>query len=177
MEPKKNKFGLIHIYCGDGKGKTTAAVGLCVRACGRGRKCLWTSFLKDYDSGEFMGTTPFTIYPGEPVRQFVFTMTEEQKQATANEHTQRLKAVFSKAEQEIFDLLVLDESIASCNLNLIPTDLLVRLLQKKPSHLEVILTGRDPKPELIELAHYVSEIRPIKHPYDSGIPSREGIEN
>ena len=61
MEPKKDKFGLIHIYCGDGKGKTTAAVGLCVRACGRGRKCLWTSFLKDYDSGEFMGTTPFTI--------------------------------------------------------------------------------------------------------------------
>ena len=54
MEPKKDKFGLIHIYCGDGKGKTTAAVGLCVRACGRGRKCLWTSFLKDYDSGEFM---------------------------------------------------------------------------------------------------------------------------
>ena len=70
MEPKKNKFGLIHIYCGDGKGKTTAAVGLCVRACGRGRKCLWTSFLKDYDSGEFMGTTPFTIYPGEPVRVY-----------------------------------------------------------------------------------------------------------
>ena len=177
MEPKKNKFGLIHIYCGDGKGKTTAAVGPCVRACGHGRKCLWTSFLKDYDSGEFMGTTPFTIYPGEPVRQFVFTMTEEQKQATANEHTQRLKAVFSKAEQENFDLLVLDESIASCNLNLIPTDLLVRLLQKKPSHLEVILTGRDTKPEPIELAHYVSEIRPIKHPYDSGVPSREGIEN
>ena len=161
MEPQKNKFGLIHIYCGDGKGKTTAAVGLCVRACGRGRKCLWTSFLKDYDSGEFMGTTPFTIYPGEPVRQFVFTMTEEQKQATANEHTQRLKAVFSKAEQENFDLLVLDESIASCNLNLIPTDLLVRLLQKKPSHLEVILTGRDPKPELIELAGNINDENPL----------------
>lgn len=49
MEPKKDKFGLIHIYCGDGKGKTTAAVGLCVRACGRGRKCLLTFFKKDYD--------------------------------------------------------------------------------------------------------------------------------
>ena len=80
MEQKNDSFGLIHIYCGDGKGKTTAAVGLCVRAQGRGRKCLWTSFLKDYDSGEFIGQTPFTLYQGEPVRQFVFTMTEEQKQ-------------------------------------------------------------------------------------------------
>ena len=113
MEQKNDSFGLIHIYCGDGKGKTTAAVGLCVRAQGRGRKCLWTSFLKDYDSGEFIGQTPFTLYQGEPVRQFVFTMTEEQKQATANEHTPRLKTVFAKAAQEGFDLLVLDEVIAS----------------------------------------------------------------
>ena len=177
MEQKNDSFGLIHIYCGDGKGKTTAAVGLCVRAQGRGRKCLWTSFLKDYDSGEFIGQTPFTLYQGEPVRQFVFTMTEEQKQATANEHTQRLKTVLAKAAQEGFDLLVLDEVIASCNLDLIPVNLLIQLLHNKPSHLEVILTGRDPKPELVELAHYVSEIHPVKHPYDNGVPSREGIEN
>ncbi len=174
---KKNAFGLIHIYCGDGKGKTTAAVGLCVRASGRGNKCLWTSFLKDYDSGEFFGQLPFTLYRGEPVRQFVFTMTEEQKQATAQEHTKRLQAVFDKAAAEGFGLLVLDESIASCNLGLIPLELLVQLLKEKPAGLEVVLTGRDPKPELVELAHYVSEIRPLKHPYDSGIPSREGIEN
>ena len=174
---KKNEFGLIHIYCGDGKGKTTAAVGLCVRASGRGKKCLWTSFLKDYDSGEFVGTFPFTLYQGEPVRQFVFTMSEEQKKATADEHTQRLKDVFEKASKEGFDLLVLDESIASCNLGLIPTDLLVQLLREKPTHLEVVMTGRDPKAELVELADYVSEIRPIKHPYDNGIPSREGIES
>lgn len=62
MEPKKDKFGLIHIYCGDGKGKTTAAVGLCVRACGRGRKCLWSSFLKDYDSCEFW-EQPLHLHP------------------------------------------------------------------------------------------------------------------
>lgn len=174
---KKNQFGLIHIYCGDGKGKTSAAVGLCVRASGRGKKCLWTSFLKDYDSGEFMEQPPFTLYRGEPVRQFVFTMTEEQKQATAKEHTDRLKAVFQKASDEGYDLLVLDESIASCNLDLISTELLLQLLREKPVHLEVVLTGRDPKAELVELAHYVSEIHPIKHPYDAGIPSREGIEN
>ncbi|HBA62413.1 MAG TPA: cob(I)yrinic acid a,c-diamide adenosyltransferase [Lachnospiraceae bacterium] len=174
---KKNKFGLIHIYCGDGKGKTTSAVGLCVRACGRERKCLWTSFLKDYDSGEFMGEKPFTLYEGEPVRQFVFTMTEEQKQATAKEHTDRLCAVFHKASEEKYDLLVLDEVIASCNLNLIPVELLVKLLQEKPAQLEVVMTGRDPRPELVELADYVSEIHPVKHPYDKGIASREGIES
>ncbi|MDD3193547.1 MAG: cob(I)yrinic acid a,c-diamide adenosyltransferase [Oscillospiraceae bacterium] len=174
---EKNKFGLIHIYCGDGKGKTTAAVGLCVRATGRGHKCLWTSFLKDYDSGEFMGNLPFTLYKGEPVRQFVFTMTEEQKLATANEHTERLKRVFEKAAAENFDLLVLDESVASCNLNLIPVGLLVQLLQEKPDHLEVILTGRDPHPELVALADYISEIQPVKHPYNRGVPSREGIES
>lgn len=174
---EKNKFGLIHIYCGDGKGKTTAAVGLCVRASGRGKKCLWTSFLKDYDSGEFIGNSPFTLYRGQPVRQFVFTMTEEQRQAVAKEHTNRLKAVFQKASDEGYDLLVLDESVASCNLNLIPVELLVQLLQNKPANLEVVLTGRDPKAELVALAHYISEIHPIKHPYDEGVPSREGIES
>ena len=176
MEEKK-KFGLIHIYCGDGKGKTTAAVGLCVRASGRGKKCLWTSFLKDYDSGEFLGKPPFNLYLGEPVQQFVFTMSEEQKKAVAEEHTNRLRDVFQKASDEGYDLLVLDESIASCNLNLIPVQRLVQLLREKPSRLEVVLTGRDPASELVELAHYVSEIHPVKHPYDTGIPSREGIES
>ncbi len=174
---EKNTLGLIHIYCGDGKGKTTAAVGLCVRASGRGKKCLWTSFLKDYDSGEFLGNPPFTLYMGKPVRQFVFTMTEEQKKVVSEEHTNRLKAVFQKATDEGFDLLVLDEAIASCNLNLIPIQLLSQLLREKPAQLEVVLTGRDPCAELVDLAHYVSEIHPIKHPYDAGIPSREGIES
>ena len=107
----------------------------------------------------------------------IFSMSEEQKKATADEHTQRLKDVFEKASKEGFDLLVLDESIASCNLGLIPTDLLVQLLREKPNHLEVVMTGRDPKAELVELADYVSEIQPIKHPYNNGIPSREGIES
>lgn len=174
---QENLFGLIHIYCGDGKGKTTAAVGLCVRAKGRGRKCLWTSFLKDYDSGEFFGDMPFTLYQGEPVRQFVFTMTDEQKNATATEHTNRIKKLFEIAKAESYDLLVLDEAIASCNLGLIPIDLLVKLLREKPDHLEVVLTGRDPAPELVDIANYISEIRPMKHPYEAGIPRREGIEN
>ena len=71
----------------------------------------------------------------------------------------------------------MDEAIASCNLNLIPIQLLSQLLRKKPAQLEVVLTGRDPCAELVDLAHYVSEIHPIKHPYDAGIPSREGIES
>ena len=172
-----NDFGLIHIYCGNGKGKTTCAAGLCLRASGRGKKCLWTSFLKDYDSGEFMyPSLPFDLFMGREVNKFVFLMSDEEKKELSAEHSTRLKEVFERAEREGYDLLVLDEIIATVNLGLVPVDDLVSLLKNKPDHLEVVLTGRDPKPELVELADYVSEIFAKKHPYESGIASRTGIE-
>ena len=168
--------GLIHIYTGGGKGKTTAALGLAVRASGRGKKVLWTSFLKDYDSGEFLINLPFEVVRGEPVHQFWFTMNDEQKAAVAAEHSARLRGLFDRCMREDVDLLILDETLGSLSVGALEEDQVVSLLESKPEKLEVVLTGRDPSPRLVDLADYVSEINPIKHPYDHGIPSREGIE-
>ncbi len=168
--------GLIHIYTGGGKGKTTAALGLAVRAAGRGKKVLWTSFLKDYASGEFYAALPFEVVRGEPVHQFWFTMTDGQKAAVAAEHSARLRALFERCGREDIDLLILDETLGSLSVGALQEDEVVALLQSKPERLEVVLTGRDPSPRLLGLADYVSEINPRKHPYDRGVPSREGIE-
>lgn len=168
--------GLIHIYTGDGKGKTTAAFGLAMRAAGRGKKVLWTSFLKDYDSGEFMNTLPFEVVRGEPVTQFWFTMTDEQKDAVRREHTARLQSLFERCAREDVDLLILDETLGSLSVGALSEEDVLAALQGKPEKLEVVLTGRSPSDHLVEVADYVSELMPRKHPYDKGIPSREGIE-
>ena len=127
------KKGLIHIYCGDGKGKTTAAMGLAIRAAGREKKVFITQFLKSGKSGE----------------------------------------IIKKNE---YDLLILDEIIATINNGFIELEEVVNFLKNKPDTLEVVMTGRDPKEELIEIANYVTEMKCIKHPFREGIPSRIGIE-
>lgn len=174
------KLGLIHIYCGDGKGKTTAAMGLGMRAAGNEMKVLLTQFLKSNKTGELNSIEKLREYyhfvPGVPVNKFSWNMTEEEKENAKIEHTKRFKEIIMKAKDENYDLLILDEIIATVNLNFIPLELVVDFLKNKPQELEVVMTGRDPKDELIELANYVSEIKAIKHPFNEGIPGRKGIE-
>lgn len=174
------ELGLIHIYCGDGKGKTTAAMGLGMRAAGRNKKVLLTQFLKDNETGELNSIEKlgenFEVYTGAPVKKFFKFMSEEEQIETKEEHEDRFRKVTKKAIEENFDLLILDEIIASTNLDLIPLDEVIAFLKKKPVGLEVVLTGRNPSEELIELADYVSEIKAVKHPYERGINSRIGIE-
>jgi cob(I)alamin adenosyltransferase len=174
------ELGLIHIYCGDGKGKTTAAMGLGMRAVGRHKKVLLTQFLKDNETGELnsiekLGTN-FEVFKGIPVKKFFKFMSPEEQMVTKKEHEERFNTVTQKAINENFDLLILDEIIASTNLDLIPLNEVITFLENKPKGLEVILTGRNPNEKLIELADYVSEIRAVKHPYEKGISSRIGIE-
>ncbi|EHI98828.1 ATP:corrinoid adenosyltransferase BtuR/CobO/CobP [Clostridium sp. DL-VIII] len=174
------ELGLIHIYCGDGKGKTTAAMGLGMRAAGRNKKVLLTQFLKDNDTGELISIEKigenFKVFKGAPVKKFFKFMTEEEQIATKNEHENRFKEVTKKAIDEKIDLLILDEIIASTNLDLVSLEEVVSFLENKPEGLEVVLTGRNPNEKLIELADYVSEVKAIKHPYEKGIASRIGIE-
>lgn len=173
-------LGLIHIYCGDGKGKTTAAMGLGMRAAGRKKKVLLTQFLKSGITGELVSIEKLKEYfhyvPGVPVNKFSWNMTEEEKVNAKIEHTERFKEITKKAIDENYDLLLLDELIATINLDFVPLEEVVKFLKNKPEGLEVVMTGRDPKEELIDLAHYVSEIKAVKHPFEKGIPSREGIE-
>lgn len=173
----KVKTGLIHIYCGEGKGKTTAALGLCLRAHGRGVKVLWSSFLKDYDSGEFENAMPFDLYQGEKVKTFLYLLPDEERQRVIKEHRERLNFLFAKARKEDYGLLVLDELLGAIQTQAISIDQIIELIKQKPENLELVLTGRYAPGELLELADYVSEIMPIKHPFSKGIGPRLGIEN
>ncbi|MBQ8998520.1 MAG: cob(I)yrinic acid a,c-diamide adenosyltransferase [Clostridium sp.] len=172
--------GLIHIYCGDGKGKTTAAMGLAIRAAGREKKVFITQFLKSGKSGELVSLEKLkeyiTFLPGRPVNKFVWNMNDEEKMEAKREHTARFKEIIDIIKNEDYDLLILDEIIATINNGFIELNEVIDFLKNKPETLEVVMTGRDPKEELIELANYVTEMQCIKHPFKEGIPSRVGIE-
>ena len=171
--------GCIHIYCGDGKGKTTAAIGLAVRAAGRGRKVLIVRFLKTEDSGEVpvLREIPgITVVPCDRTFGFVFRMNEEQKEEAAAYFAERFRIAVQDAADGDYDMLVLDEMIASCNYGMVPEAEVVEFLKKKPEKLEVVMTGRNPSEKLVSLADYVSEVCMRKHPFTEGIPAREGIE-
>lgn len=172
-------FGLIHIYCGDGKGKTTAAVGLAVRCAGRGNKVLLVQFLKSRDSGELYSLArlpDIEVMRGKESKKFTFQMNEEEKHALLIEHNKMFEQVLAKIKNGGYSLLILDEVIGALNAKVFEMPKLIEFLRHKPENLEVVLTGRNPAPELVEIADYVSEMRKVKHPMDKGIMAREGIE-
>ena len=172
-------FGLIHIYCGDGKGKTTAAVGLAVRCAGRGNKVLLAQFLKSRDSGELYSLAKLPdieVMRGKESKKFTFQMNEEEKHALLIEHNKMFEQVLAKIKNGGYSLLILDEVIGALNARVFEMPKLIEFLRHKPENLEVVLTGRNPAPELVEIADYVSEMRKVKHPMDKGIMAREGIE-
>lgn len=172
-------FGLIHIYCGDGKGKTTAAVGLAVRCAGRGNKVLLVQFLKSRDSGELYSLAKLPdieVMRGKESKKFTFQMNEEEKHALLIEHNKMFEQVLAKIKNGGYSLLILDEVIGALNAKVFEMPKLIEFLRHKPENLEVVLTGRNPAPELAEIADYVSEMRKVKHPMDKGIMAREGIE-
>ena len=175
----KSKLGLIHIYTGDGKGKTTAALGLILRASGRGLKVVLGQFLKGRETGELrtLSLLPgVTVFRGKPLTKFSFQMNEQEKADVLQSHNAFIQELALHCQKEDIDMLVLDEVIGACRTRLLDESLLIEFLKHKPEHLEVVMTGRNPSPELLELADYVSEICKRKHPFDKGIPAREGIE-
>ena len=169
--------GLIHLYCGDGKGKTSAAVGLAVRASGAGQQVVFTQFFKDGSSSEIDSLKRLpgirTIH-ANTVKGFYHAMTPEQREQAREDY----KALFRQAADAArdADLLILDEIASACNRGVVPETLVTDFLRCKPQKLEVVLTGRDPSPALTELADYITEMRKLRHPFDRGIPARKGIE-
>ena len=155
--------GRIHVYYGDGKGKTTAAMGLALRAAGSGLDVLMFQFLKDNSSSERV-------------------ILEQIPNVTCLPGKDRVKFVNNKALDEIikfcgpFDVLVLDEILCAVQLGVLSEEKLVEFLEHKPRGLEIVLTGHVVSDKVLELADYVTEIRKVKHPYDQGITAREGIE-
>lgn len=169
--------GLIHIYCGDGKGKTTAAVGLTVRAAGAGKTAVFAQFFKDGSSSEIKSLQCLGnvhIMHCDTVRGFFRNMTDEQKVKVREDYTALFRKAISKAKGA--DLLILDEIISACNHGTVPEKEVLEFLSSKPETLEVVLTGRNPSRALLAVADYVTEMRKIRHPFDCGITARKGIE-
>ena len=169
--------GLIHLYCGDGKGKSTAAAGLSLRAAGAGKRVLFLQFFKDGSSSE-IGL--LRQIPGVEVlvcsRHFgrFRNMSEEQKAEAREAYGALFEEACRKAGEK--DLLVLDEAVSACRHETIPEERLLRFLKEKPEGLEVVLTGRKPSEALKDAADYVTCMTKEKHPFDQGIAARKGIE-
>jgi len=172
--------GKLHIYCGDGKGKTTAALGLSLRALGRGFNIIFVQFLKSRETGEFvsLGKMENVIFLREDIpEKFTWSFSDEEKLEVFEKHN----ALFAKAVSLINELdgdilLVFDEIIGALNKALIDKDMVMEFLQKGDLNAEIVLTGRNPSSELIDIADYVSKVKKIKHPFDNGLKARKGIE-
>lgn len=171
--------GLTHIYCGDGKGKTTAAMGLAIRAIGNGKRVFIIQFIKGGPTGELkvlLQQPNVTILRSKEGTPFIFHMTEEQKQEITVYQNRQLEQAIRHARNDQCDLLILDEIMAVYNHNLIDQEMLKNFIINKPEKLELVLTGREPADYMIQAADYVTEMKKIKHPFDKGIPARLGVE-
>lgn len=172
-------MGLIHVYCGDGKGKTTAALGLVLRCSGCGGRVVVAQFLKGQTTGE-QRTLP--LLPGvklfrcQDSSKFTFEMMPQELEAAKREQNRLFDQAVQSCRNGAADLLILDEVIAACEVKLLSEEKLMDFLTTRPAGLEVVLTGRNPSERILAVADYVSEIRKLKHPYDRGIPCRQGIE-
>ena len=169
--------GLIHIYCGDGKGKTTAAAGLAIRCAGAGGKVLFFQFLKGNSSSErniLKEIKNIDVIDGIDNMKFVWSMTDEEKAETARSY----KTIFENIAKQAADynMIILDEIIPALKYDFVSEKELVNFLKSKPDKTEIVLTGRDPSDMLIQLADYVTDMKKIKHPFDNNIKARQGIE-
>ena len=168
--------GLIHIYCGDGKGKTTAAAGLAARCAGGGGRAAFFQFLKDNTSGErdALKKAGVDVIDGYDGLGKVWTFTEEQVRDMFVWYEDKFMEIKQIAGG--YDLLILDEALDAVNYGYIRRDTILDFLRSKPAGLEIVLTGRNPDRQFLEIADYVTEMRKIKHPYDSGVKARKLIE-
>ena len=168
---------MIHIYYGDGKGKTTAALGLICRHVGTGGKAVLAQFLKSLPTGELatLEQLGVPVYRNELPHGFFPNMNEEMKSRVREMHDQTLAEVTRLARTNACSLLVLDELCAALSLSLIDREKVLSLLDDH-GNVELVITGRDPEEALTSRADYITEMKLIKHPYEKGVLARKGIE-
>lgn len=168
---------MIHIYCGDGKGKTTAATGLAVRAAGCGKKVLFVQFFKNGVSSEinFLKKSDNITVLFEPKYYGrVTNMTDREKQECRAAYMKLFSESVQQAEENGADVIIFDEIVSAYNHWFVEKDKLLSFLDR--SKMEIVMTGRNPAKELCERADYITEMKKIKHPFDHGIMARKGIE-
>lgn len=171
--------GMIHIYCGDGKGKTTAATGLAVRAAGAGMQVLFARFLKNENSGELriLDQIPeIEVLHLEKSYGFYQTLSDSDKAKMTAMYRKLWQNIEEKITSGAYDMLVIDELMAAYNYGILEQESVHRFLENKPEKLEIIMTGRNPSERLMELSDYISEIKKVRHPFDQQVTARKGIE-
>ncbi|MHB1452815.1 MAG: cob(I)yrinic acid a,c-diamide adenosyltransferase [Saccharofermentanales bacterium] len=171
--------GLIHIYCGEGKGKTTASLGLIVRASGAGYDVVFVQYFKSWETSELKILETFpnvTVIHDELPKEFTWQLNDKAKHEIVDVHNRMFRKAVDAVRPGRKTLFVMDEMIGAATYSYIDSDMVLDYLRNKPDNVEVVLTGRNPLPEFVELADYVSNITKIKHPYDLGILARRGIE-
>jgi cob(I)alamin adenosyltransferase len=170
---------VIQIYCGEGKGKTTAAVGLAVRCAGAGGSVLFYQFMKPETSSERVALQQIagmTVLSGYAIQKFSFAMQEAEKKEAAIGYQKQLSVLAEMLQQQPYDMLILDEIMACLSAGFLQEEMVLSFLQQVPEQTEVVLTGRNPPASLLGKADYISEIRNIRHPYEKHIKARKGIE-
>lgn len=169
---------MVHIYCGDGKGKSTSAMGLALRSAGRGNRVVICQFMKSGKSGERMGFERFEnvkLLPVPQTMKFVFQMTEEEKAETRAQMTAQFEEAAGYVRRGECDLLVLDEMCSAVTTGMVPLEKVTAFLDED-HEAEIVMTGRNPEQALQDRADYITEMRKIKHPFDKGVPARIGVE-
>ncbi len=168
--------GLIQIYTGNGKGKTTAALGLALRAAGRDKRILMVQFMKKWDYGELHSIKRI---PQITIKTFGTKDFVHKGKAKEIDYQEARKA-FKEGTEGVFsgkyDIVIFDELNVALDFDLLKADEVVNFLKDKPEGVEIIITGRNAPAELIELADLVTEMQEIKHPFQKGIEARIGIE-
>ena len=170
---------MIHVYHGDGKGKTTAAMGLALRMLAAGRRVVVVQFLKDGESGEVRLLAEHfgvPVFAGKASDKFTWSMTSEELAATRELHDGNLASALAELEGAQEGLLVLDEALDALSKGLVDEALVDRALEMSTRGVEVAFTGRTPSRKIVEKADYITEMRCEKHPYAQGICAREGVE-
>lgn len=182
INPNWEQHGYIQIYTGNGKGKTTASLGLAMRALGRNWKVLLIMFTKGGDNyGELVSFRNLStkiknnltiVQAGLDRIVYAHNKTDDDEKEIKKGWEIAKKAI----QNNEYQLIILDEINIALDLKILDIDEVIEVLQNKPKTMEIVLTGRNAKPKLIDIAHLVSRIEPVKHYWDTGIIAREGIE-
>ena len=168
---------LVHLYYGDGKGKTTAAVGLAVRAAGAGQNVLFVQFMKGGRTGEveiLRGLSHVTVLRCDREFPFYRQMTPEQKEEQTALHNRMLEQIERAVKEGRYEMLVLDEVTYPYARRLFDRKMFRRIFERAKGGMEIVCTGRDPDAFFLEFADYATEMKCVRHPFARGVKAREG---
>lgn len=173
----KLERGLVQVYTGDGKGKTSAAFGLALRAIGRGLKVYVIQFIKGgFDYGELYVVDKLSNLTLKAFGKGRFVTEKPPKKEDIELAQEALALAEEVVENGEHDIVILDEINVALNLKLIKTERILELISNKPKHVELVLTGRYASKEIIDAADLVTQMKEVKHPYNEGYQARKGIE-